>query len=223
MQCHIIRVGTSNGAPDALTPAVRRAARSALPLAEEDLVTTSWTSTDGSVGVWSWSNEGLPPAELQRSAGSGVTIGTGYSRRPLASLATGLLDDPSGQSLVSAGGIWSVAAIHADGVIAATSLAGIEPWFTAHTDEAVWLSNRALLVHLASRSAMTPVLDQVALAGMVNAGYPMSERTPYVGTTYAGAGVVWSARRDDVDGRVRTNTHPLPIPSTNTRNHGEAV
>jgi asparagine synthetase B (glutamine-hydrolysing) len=223
VRCHLIRLGRPEQC-EALAERVSRAALSSLPVHPRELQTDRWASQDGTAHLWSWSNESsMDP--LQVVLGDGVLVTTGYMRRHVgAGLATVPADQD--EELAGLGGIWSIAHVERRQVVAASSFAGIEGWFCCSPgDGDVWIGSRALLVHLAARRSSQPCLDHIALAGMVNSGYMVSDRTPYEGTRFTGAGTVWSAslggadRLPDVQQRLRRR----PDRTSDTTASGVAV
>lgn len=208
MRTHLIAVtvaGTGRiprDAPDArgaLDGLVERAAEHTLPLPPESLTAARWRSPDGTVACWSWSNEdgdvpgGAGP--LQRPVAGGVLLGTGYLRPGWDGVPAALdrLAGGTDDALDGVGGIWSAALVRPGRVVAASSLAGVEPWYYAESgDGTVWLGTRASLVHLAARGRpeqpATP--DLLGLAALVNTGYLLVRRSAYAGVRHAGPGGV---------------------------------
>lgn len=227
MQCHLIRVGPrrdsapAQGAPAGAgahaadpTPFVRRVAAHALPLDPSTVATDTWSNADGSVRVWTWTNEEAGP--LVRRVGRGCVVGSGYAHRPLLDVARDAAGaaDAGDAVLDAAGGIWSLAQLDDDGAQALTSHAGIEAWFHAEgADGSHWLCTRPLPAHLAARGTTRPELDPLGLAGIVNTGHCLGSRTPYAGTRHLGRGARWSARPGPRVGDpvvVREGARPLP-------------
>jgi asparagine synthetase B (glutamine-hydrolysing) len=220
VRCHLIRLGCPVH-PAELAAIVDRPAWASLPLPPADLSHATWCSADLTAHAYSWSNEG--PTSLPVKVRGGIALTTGYSRGSLVA-AVAAVDEPDQDELLAeAGGVWSAAYVTSGRLVVTTSYAGVDGWFHARSEDgSVWVGSRALLVHIASRRSSRPELDLIALAGLVNAGYMLTDRTPYAGTRYAGAGVTWSACMKHRDSRPEISSRPRHRPQRPDRASGEA-
>lgn len=173
--------------------AVARAVRRSLPFRTDGQPAASWTSSEGSVQLHAWHNEPEQPERpLLTPTASGGAIGwSGY-----------VLGEPGD---LGSAGVWAHLSADEAGLTAATCSSGAEVLYLAQTPSAVIVGNRALLVHLVS-DPTGPHPDLVGLAGVLNLGYPATDRTAFTGVR--ALGVASLARAD----RGGIRVEPLPGP-----------
>ena len=182
-----------------------------LPRHPDQLEHVPWSSVDGVTQSWTWSNEpetgsvDLPAAAGRGEAPDAHVLWTGYSDADLVGQAADVL--APGES-PSVGGIWSLGRVTGTGAAVTSSFAGIESWYLAEGDDgSVWLGSRPGLVHGAATGAAQPRLDHVALAGVANAGYCVTDRSPFDGVRVVPRDVVETLTWDARAGRVAREQH----------------
>jgi hypothetical protein len=189
---------TTTGLSGGLSGAVEDAARASLPF--ETVQHDRWEDRDGTRLVAAWSNEpGQPDRPLLSRKGAGVRGFSGYltdDPPTVAEIATAGAD-------LGVGGVWSLFAADGDRVAATTCASGVESVFYAVTDDLVVVGNRALLVHLVVQPD-GPVADLVGLAGVLNSGYCVTDRTAFEGVRCLAPG---SRVTCDREGRVEVGTY----------------
>ncbi|HLV57252.1 MAG TPA: asparagine synthase-related protein, partial [Actinotalea caeni] len=141
--------------------AVADVARRGLPFRTDGRPDASWRSADGRVHLHAWHTE---PHQLD-----GATGWSGYMVQPAGPARSG-----------DVAGVWARLAADEHGLTAETCASGAEVVYHARTADAVVVGNRALLVHLVADAA-GPTADLVGLAGVVATGYPVTDRTAFVG------------------------------------------
>ncbi|MFC7733658.1 asparagine synthase-related protein [Actinomadura keratinilytica] len=215
---------------DRIDPAVLTAARrsiaEAVPVPPDRWRTAEWLSPDGGAALLAWSNE--PPeapfpdpilTSGERALGYCGYLG-GKGEADLL-LAADRLDD----RVDDLGGCFSVFRLGPDGLQAATSLTRACPVYHAEAGGLRFAASRALLAHLAARSAATglsrpaPVYAVMGLQALVRHGFFASDETPFEGVAALPNAATLVA---PFDGPLDVVPRPLPAQGPMPRGRREA-